>query len=39
MSKNLNTSIGFGEIQYERTLIDVLYSYAVLGGYLKFYKN
>ena len=31
ISKNLNASIGFGQIQYQRSLIDVLYLWAFLG--------
>ena len=31
ISKNLNASIDFGQIQYQRSLIDVLYLCAILG--------
>ena len=31
MSKNLNDSIDFGKIQYQRSLIDILYLCAILG--------
>ena len=37
--KNLNSSIDFGEIQYQRSLIDIVYLCAVLRRRGKFYKS
>ena len=37
--KNLNASIDFGQIQYQSSVIDIIYLCTVLGGYLEFYES
>ena len=39
ISKRFNASIDFAQIQYQRSLIDIFYFGAVLGGKLEFYKS
>ena len=39
ISKNLSTSIDFGLIQYQRSLIEIYYLFAVLGRSLKKFQN
>ena len=36
--KSSNASIDFGQIQYQRSFIDILYLRVVLGQYLQFYE-
>ena len=37
--KNLNASIDFGQIQYQSSLMDVIYFCVVLGRLLEFYES
>ena len=36
---NLNASMDFGQIQYESSLIDIIFLCVVLGWYLEFYES
>ena len=37
--KNLNATIDFGQIQYQSSLMDVIYLCLVLGRWLEFYES